>query len=56
MIVRIYISCDCKCKFDSQKCNSDQMWNKDKCPCKCKNPMKHCVCKKYYIWNLSTCA
>ena len=30
------ISCDCKCKFDNTKCNSNQKWNSDKCPCKCK--------------------
>ena len=22
------ISCECKCKFDGRKCNSDQWWNK----------------------------
>ena len=26
-----HISCECKCKFDSRKCNSDQWWNNDKC-------------------------
>ena len=39
MITRIYesetltkhISCECKCKFDGRKCNSDQWWNNDKC-------------------------
>ena len=25
------ISCECKCKFDGRKCNSDQCWNNDKC-------------------------
>ena len=29
------ISCICKCKFDSKKCNSDKKWNNDKCQCKC---------------------
>ena len=24
-------SCECKCKFDGTKCNSDQKWNNDKC-------------------------
>ena len=26
-----HISCECKCKFDGRKCNSDQSWNNDKC-------------------------
>ena len=26
-----HISCECKCKFDGRKCNSDQWWNNDKC-------------------------
>ena len=24
-------SCECKCKFDGRKCNSDQWWNNDRC-------------------------
>ena len=35
--------CDCKCKFDGEKCNSNQKWNNDKCLCECK---KHHGCKK----------
>ena len=23
-----HISCECKCKFDGRKCNSNQKWNK----------------------------
>ena len=38
-----HISCKCECKFDGRKCNSDQWWNNDKCPCKCK---KCHVCEK----------
>ena len=26
-----HISCKCKCRFDGEKCNSGQWWNKDKC-------------------------
>ena len=26
-----YVSCECKCKFDGRKCNSNQKWNNDKC-------------------------
>ena len=29
--------CECKCKFDGGKCNSDQWWNNNKCQCECKN-------------------
>ena len=25
------ISCECKCKFDGRKCNSNQWWNNNKC-------------------------
>ena len=42
------ISCECKCKFDGRKCNSDQWWNNDKCQCECK---KHHICEKDYVWN-----
>ena len=31
-----HISCECKCKFDGRKCNSNQKWNNDKCRCECK--------------------
>ena len=26
-----HISCECKCKFNGRKCNSNQRWNNDKC-------------------------
>ena len=26
-----HISCECKCKYDRRKCNSNQKWNNDKC-------------------------
>ena len=32
-----HISCDCRCKFNSTKCNSKQKWNIKTCQCKCKN-------------------
>ena len=25
-----HLSCECKCRFDGRKCNSDQWWNNDK--------------------------
>ena len=38
-----HISCECKCRFDGRKCNSDQWWNNDKCRCECK---KRHLCEK----------
>ena len=35
-ILTKHISCECKCKFDGGKCNSNQKWNNDKCRCECK--------------------
>ena len=46
-----HVSCECKCKFDGRKCNSDQKWNIDKCRCKCK---KHHIYELEYIWNPAT--
>ena len=37
-----HMSCECKCKFDDRKFNSNQKWNNDKCWCECK---KHHVKK-----------
>ena len=48
-----HISCECKCKFDGRKCNSNQRRNNDKCRCECK---KHHICEKVYIWNPATCS
>ena len=47
-----HISCECKCKFDGRKCNSNQWWNNNKCQCECK---KH-ICEKDYIWNHAKCS
>ena len=30
------ISCECKCRSDGKKFNSDQWWNNNKCWCECK--------------------
>ena len=46
------MSCNCKCKFDGGKCNSNQKRNNDKRRCQNK---KH-ICEKYYIWNPATCS
>ena len=42
-----YISCSCKCKFNSATCNSKQKWNNKTC--------KNYKCEKHYSWNPSTC-
>ena len=48
-----HLSCECKCKFDGRKCNSNQKWNNDKSLFECK---KHNICEKYYIWNSAACS
>ena len=47
-----HISCECKCKIDGTKCNSNQWWNNNKCRCECK---KRHICEKDYVWNPTTC-
>ena len=47
-----HISCGCKCKFNSTKCNSNQKWNNKICQCECKNYHK---CEEDFSWNPSTC-
>ena len=34
---------DCKCKFNSVTCNSNQKWNNDIFQCECKN---YIICQK----------
>ena len=51
-----HISCECECKLDGRKCNSNQKWNNSKCKHACKNPKEHNACKKDYIWNPATCS
>ena len=46
------ISCECKCRLDGIKCNTDQWWNNHECRYDCK---KRHVYKKDYIWNPSEC-
>ena len=41
-----HISCDCKCKFHSTTCNSNEEWNNKTCQCKIKNYHK---CKKIIV-------
>ena len=46
-------SCECKCRFNGRKYNSDQWWNNDKCRYECK---KCQVCETYYVRNPATCS
>ena len=32
-----HVSCDCKCKFNSTACNSNQKWNNKTGTCECKS-------------------
>ena len=47
------ISCECKCKFDGRRCNSNKKGDKDKCWYECK---EHHIYEKDYIWNPPTCS
>ena len=47
-----HISRECKCKFNSTTCNSNQKWDNKTCQCECKNYRK---CKNDYSWNPTTC-
>ena len=51
-VITQHISCDCKSKFNSTTCNSNQTWNNKTCQCECKN---YCKCKRDYSWKPSTC-
>ena len=55
-ILTRHISCECKCKFEGTKCNSNQKGNNDRCRCECKNPKEHNACEKDYVWNPATCS
>ena len=46
-----HISCDCKCKFNSTKCNWNRKWSDETCHYECKNYHKS---KNDYSWNPST--
>ena len=42
-----YISCECKCKFDCRRHNSNQKWDSDKYWCEFE---KHKIGEKNYTW------
>ena len=41
-----HLSCECKCKFDETKCNSNQWWNNSKCQRECQ---KYHIFEKDYV-------
>ena len=47
-----HISCDCKCKFNSLSCSSNQKWNNETCQ---SDHTNYGTCKKDYSWNPSIC-
>ena len=47
-----HLSCEFKCKFDGTICNSNRLWNNNKCWYECKQIH---VCEKNYVWNPATC-
>ena len=47
--LRKHISCECKCKFDGIKCNSNQKWNNNKCRSESENLKEHNMYENYYI-------
>ena len=50
-------TCICVCRLTSAVCNSREIWNKNKCRCKCKEDLVNkTVFDKGYIWNPSSCA
>ena len=51
-----HISWECKYNFDVKKCDSNQIWNNNKCWPDSKNPKEHRCTKKYYTWNPATCS
>ena len=51
-----YISCDFRCKFDGEKCNSKQKLNSDKGRYVFKKLIKHQRCKQDYVLTPSICA
>ena len=49
-------TCTCVCKLSIAVCNSKQIWNDDKCRCKCREYLVNkIVCDKGFSWNPSNC-
>ena len=47
-------SCECKCGFNKNVCNSKQEWNHGECSCECKELYDWGSCKDD-MWNPTTC-
>ena len=43
----------CICRLNAIVCNNKQLWNKNKCRCKCKELVDKKICDEGFIWNLS---
>ena len=49
-------TCKCLCRLSVAFCNSKQIWNDDKCRCKCREDLvDKMVCDKGFSWNPSNC-
>ena len=50
-----YVTCKCKCRFNSSVCNNKQRWNDDKFRCEYKELIDRGVCDIGFIWDPSNC-
>ena len=49
-------SCKCICKLSTAICNTNQIWNNDRCRCECKENLVNKInCDKGYSWIPSNC-
>ena len=49
-------TCKSVCRLTSAVCNTEQIWNEDKCRCDCKEDLiNKGTCDKEFIWNPSNC-
>ena len=39
-----HVSCECNCKNDGRKCNSNKKWNNNECRCECKKRVPKTKC------------
>ena len=50
-----YVTCKCKCRFNSSVCNNKQRWNDYKFRCEYKELIDRGVCDIGFIWDPSNC-
>ena len=49
-------TCKCVCRLSVAVCDSKQIWNDDKCRCKCREDLVYKIaCDKGFSWNPSNC-